>query len=115
MDPPPVDAGDLTLSLDEPNPNGRPRGGCPGTIGRREGVIAVPRSTSLNERLVVGVTGSSAPQLAFRFLEALAPRHDIETHLVVSHGARRSIKAETGRPVEELEALASVVHEVDDL
>jgi polyprenyl P-hydroxybenzoate/phenylacrylic acid decarboxylase-like protein len=47
-------------------------------------------------RLIVGVSGSSAPQLGLAVLRALSETPDLETHLVVSQGARSSIAAEMG-------------------
>ena len=67
------------------------------------------------DRLIVGVTGSSAPQLAYAFLQALHGRADIETHLVLSRGAELSIKLETGLSVGEFEQLADVVHDAGNL
>jgi len=67
------------------------------------------------ERLVVGVTGSSAPQLAYTFLQALQGREDVETHLVLSRGAELSIKLELGLSAGDFEQLADVVHDAGNL
>jgi len=67
------------------------------------------------ERLVVGVTGSSAPQLAYTFLQALQGREDVETHLVLSRGAELSIKLELGLAAGDFEQLADVVHDAGNL
>jgi polyprenyl P-hydroxybenzoate/phenylacrylic acid decarboxylase-like protein len=64
--------------------------------------------------VVVGVTGSSGPQLARNLLghlQALA----VETHLVISHGAERSVEIELGCPASTLAALADVSYRDDDL
>lgn len=66
-------------------------------------------------RLIVGVTGSSAPNLALAFLEALHDLHSVEVHLVVSRGADKSIAAELGMSRKDIEALADVVYEPEDL
>ncbi len=66
-------------------------------------------------RLVVGVSGASAPQLALAVLRALKELDAVETHLVVSSGARRTIELELDLSVSELEQLADVVHRPDDL
>jgi polyprenyl P-hydroxybenzoate/phenylacrylic acid decarboxylase-like protein len=66
-------------------------------------------------RIIVGVTGSSAPQLGLAMLQVLSQRDDVEVHLVVSRGARKSISAEMGVGPEEFEKLADVVHEPDDM
>ncbi|HTQ20888.1 flavoprotein [Mycobacterium sp.] len=47
------------------------------------------------QRLIIGVTGSSAPQLGWATLQALH-HPDIETHLVVSRGADKTIQLEMG-------------------
>jgi polyprenyl P-hydroxybenzoate/phenylacrylic acid decarboxylase-like protein len=67
------------------------------------------------DRLIVGVTGSSAPQLGVRLLTALRSIDAIETHLVVSPGARQSLELELGMTVDELEALADVAYPATDL
>ena len=67
------------------------------------------------ERLIVGVTGSSAPQLAYTFLQALQGREDVETHLVLSRGAELSIKLELGLSAGDFEQLADVVHDAGNL
>ncbi len=66
-------------------------------------------------RLVVGVSGASAPQLALAVLTALVQAASVETHLVVSAGARRTIELELDVGVSALEQLADVVHAPDDL
>ena len=66
-------------------------------------------------RLVVGISGASGVVYGVRLLEALADRKDIETHLVVSGGALRTLELETDLTLREVEALADQVHDVDDL
>jgi polyprenyl P-hydroxybenzoate/phenylacrylic acid decarboxylase-like protein len=67
------------------------------------------------QRLIVGVSGSSAPQLAYTLLRALHERSDVETHLVLTRGAELSIKLEMGMAAGEFEVLADVVHDAGDL
>jgi polyprenyl P-hydroxybenzoate/phenylacrylic acid decarboxylase-like protein len=67
------------------------------------------------DRLIVGISGSSGPQLGLTLLRALREIDGVQTHLVLSPGARRSIEAETGAPVAVFEELADVVHAPDDL
>jgi polyprenyl P-hydroxybenzoate/phenylacrylic acid decarboxylase-like protein len=66
-------------------------------------------------RLVVGVSGSSAPQLAYTLLQALHALPDVETHLVLTRGAELSIKLEMGLSSGDFEALADVVHDAANL
>jgi len=66
-------------------------------------------------RLVVGVTGSSAPQLAISLLNLLSDLSTVEVHLVVSRGAERSIELELNMKRADVEALGDVVYEPDDM
>jgi polyprenyl P-hydroxybenzoate/phenylacrylic acid decarboxylase-like protein len=63
------------------------------------------------QRLVVGMSGSSAPQLGITLLEALHHLRVVETHLVLSAGARQTIKLEANRDPSDVEALADVAHD----
>ncbi|MGE0304438.1 MAG: UbiX family flavin prenyltransferase [Acidimicrobiia bacterium] len=63
------------------------------------------------KRIVVGISGSSAPHLGHMFLQVSRDLADVETHLVVSEGARRSLDLEMGVAPSELERLADVVYD----
>lgn len=67
------------------------------------------------ERIVVGVTGSSAPQLGLAMLKVLRDRGDFEVHLIISNGAAKSIPAEMGVDPRTFTELADVVHQADDM
>jgi polyprenyl P-hydroxybenzoate/phenylacrylic acid decarboxylase-like protein len=67
------------------------------------------------KRLVVGVTGSSAPQLAITLLREMRELPEAEVHLVVSRGAEKSIELETGLRRPEVEALGDYVYQPEDL
>jgi 4-hydroxy-3-polyprenylbenzoate decarboxylase len=62
------------------------------------------------KRLIVGISGSSAVIYGIRLLERLAKRDDVEVHLVISQAAKMTIGIETEYTVEQVEALADVVH-----
>ncbi|HET9078942.1 MAG TPA: UbiX family flavin prenyltransferase [Trebonia sp.] len=67
-------------------------------------------------RLIVGISGSSAPQLGLAVLRALREVPDTEVHLVISRGAARSITAEMGdEAVGEFTALADIVYQPENL
>ena len=65
-------------------------------------------------RIVVGLSGASSPIYGIRTLEALKEA-GVETHLVVSDGARRTITLETRWTVEKVQSLATVVYDNRDL
>lgn len=66
-------------------------------------------------RLIVGITGASGAIYGIRALEALKNVPDIETHLVMSSSARRTIADETDWKWSTVEALADVVHPHADI
>src|SRR5258705_11515543 len=66
-------------------------------------------------RLIVGMTGSTGAIFGVRFLEALKLAGDVESHLVISKWAQRTIEHETNYTVEQVRALADVVHSPGDM
>jgi 4-hydroxy-3-polyprenylbenzoate decarboxylase len=66
-------------------------------------------------RIVVGVTGASGSAYALAALRALGAHPDVETHLVLTAQARRTVELETAFTAKDLEDLAAVVHRDDDL
>jgi polyprenyl P-hydroxybenzoate/phenylacrylic acid decarboxylase-like protein len=66
-------------------------------------------------RLVVGLAGSSGPQLGVRLLEVLQDVPDVETHLVMSAGSVASLELEMDRTPESVADLADVTYGVHDL
>ncbi|MEX2623576.1 MAG: UbiX family flavin prenyltransferase [Acidimicrobiia bacterium] len=66
-------------------------------------------------RLVVGISGSSAPHLGVAVLRALRDLGTVETHLVLSNAARLTIKLEMETDPAEVESLADVCHDSGNL
>ena len=63
-------------------------------------------------RIIVGISGSTGPHYGVRLLEVLrAHRPDVETHLIMSNGARATIAYELNRDPDSVAELASVVHD----
>jgi polyprenyl P-hydroxybenzoate/phenylacrylic acid decarboxylase-like protein len=71
-------------------------------------------TTGRLERLVVGISASSAPQYGIALLEALAANSDVESHLILSRSAHRTIGLETNLTIADVVALADVVHDPND-
>ncbi len=65
-------------------------------------------------RIIVAISGASGSILGLRVLQLLKDI-GVETHLVISAGARLTLPRETGRTVDEAHTLASVHYEPDDL
>ena len=57
-------------------------------------------------RIIVGISGASGAQLGIATLRALRGFDEVETHLVVSEGAKLVIERECGIALGEVEALA---------
>jgi len=66
-------------------------------------------------RLIVGISGATGAIYGVRMLEILAKFDDIETHLVMSKAGRMTIQVETPFTVKDVEALADVVHDVNNV
>ncbi|WP_435133692.1 UbiX family flavin prenyltransferase [Plesiomonas shigelloides] len=66
-------------------------------------------------RLIVGISGASGAQYGIRLLQVLQPLAQIETHLIISQAARRTIALETDFSLREVTPLADVYHDVRDI
>ena len=66
-------------------------------------------------RLIVGISGATGAIYGVRMLEVLARIGDIETHLVMSRAAKMTIQVETPYSVKDVEALANVVHDINNV
>ena len=71
-------------------------------------------NTTNKRRIIVGISGASGFQYGVKALQLLRPM-EIEVHLVVSKGAQMTRQLETSTSLEELEALADVVHPINNL
>lgn len=69
----------------------------------------------MTRRIVVGISGASGAIFGIRALEMLAATPDVETHLVISSGARTTIAMETDQDADEVAGLADVVHKNSNL
>ena len=66
-------------------------------------------------RLIIGISGASGVIMGYRLLQALQDVPDMETHLVITEGAVRNFACETCLRIEEVQALADVVYDNQDL
>ena len=66
-------------------------------------------------RLIIGMSGASGVIYGIRLLEILKTLPDVETHLVLSNGAKLNVALETDWQAKDVEALADVVHSDQNL
>lgn len=69
----------------------------------------------LKKRIIVGLSGASGVIYGVRTLMHLQAQADIETHLILSEGAKINLHIETDYREHDVKALADVVHSVDNL
>ena len=69
----------------------------------------------MTTRVIVGISGASGTAYGVRLLEVLQGEPDIETHLVMSQSARRTMHYELDMTVGEIEDRADVVHKPNDI
>lgn len=66
-------------------------------------------------RLIVAITGASGAIYGVRLLEHLRALRAVQTHLLLSSAGVLNVHQELGRKRGEIEALADVVHNVNDI
>ncbi|MGF6408548.1 UbiX family flavin prenyltransferase [Paraburkholderia sp. MM5482-R1] len=69
----------------------------------------------MKRRIIIGISGASGAIYGIRALEALRESPDVESHLVMSPSASRTIAEETNWTVKDVKALASVVYNYADI
>lgn len=66
------------------------------------------------KRLIVGISGASGVIPGIRLVEVLS-LPDFEVRLIVSDAAKRTIEMETDWKIEDVEAMAHLVHNISDI
>ena len=70
---------------------------------------------SSTRRLIVGISGATGAVYGVRILEILSRIEQIETHLVLSRAGKMTIQVETPYSVKDVESMANVVHDVNNV
>ncbi len=66
-------------------------------------------------RLIVGLSGATGAIYGVRMLEILSRIEDIETHLILTRAGKMTIQVETPYAVKDVEAMADMVHDVNNV
>jgi len=67
--------------------------------------------TARPRRLIVALSGSTGPHYGVRLLETLRAHTDVETHVILSSAARKTIAYEMGRDPNDVAALGHELHD----
>jgi 4-hydroxy-3-polyprenylbenzoate decarboxylase len=67
-----------------------------------------------NQGLIIGISGASGAIYGIRLLEILRPM-SVDTHLILSRAAERTIELETDYTVDQVKGLATVCYDLDDI
>ncbi len=67
------------------------------------------------KRLIIGMSGASGSIYGIRLLELLRDVETIETHLVMSNAAKRTVLLETDYTVKQVEAIADKLYSFGDI
>ena len=70
---------------------------------------------SQKRRIIVGISGASGVVMGYELLKALRSHPDVETHLVLSSGAKLNFKLETDLSLDTVCAAADFVYDENDL
>jgi 4-hydroxy-3-polyprenylbenzoate decarboxylase len=66
------------------------------------------------KRLIVGISGATGAIYGIRLLEVLS-KSNVETHLVITEAAQKTILMETDWKLEKVKSLAKVVYDIQDI
>ena len=80
-----------------------------------QGGPAAPAREKQPKRLIVGISGATGAIYGVRLLQILKTTPEVETHLVLSKAAERTIAFETPLTIKEVQALADVTYNVQDI
>ncbi|VFP82998.1 UbiX family flavin prenyltransferase [Candidatus Erwinia haradaeae] len=67
------------------------------------------------KRLIVGISGASGIIYGIRTLQVLQQVNDIETHIIISQAACKTLPLESQYSVREVQGMADVVHDAQDI
>lgn len=67
------------------------------------------------DRIIIGITGATGTIYGVRAMELMRAHGGVEIHLVMSRSAKLTLKMEHNTGIDQINALADVVHEVTNI
>lgn len=67
------------------------------------------------KKIVIGISGASGTPISIALLQALRRQGNFETHLVITNGAIKTIKVETGFDEKQVGELADFIYDITDI
>lgn len=67
------------------------------------------------DRIIIGITGATGTIYGVRAMELMRAHGGVEIHLVMSRSAKLTLKMEHNTEIDQINALADVVHEVTNI
>lgn len=67
------------------------------------------------KRVMVGISGATGAVYGIRLLETLKTLPDVESHVIISPAAKRTLRHETDCSIKDVEALADVIYDHRDI
>ena len=69
----------------------------------------------MQKRIIIGISGASGAVYGLRALEMLKTQEDVETHLVITRAAEKTIDMELSMDPDDVRALADVHYDIDNV
>ncbi|MCV2500172.1 MAG: UbiX family flavin prenyltransferase [Candidatus Lightella neohaematopini] len=67
------------------------------------------------KKLIIAISGSSGVIYGIRLLQILKETANIQTHLIISNAAKKTIELETNLPVKKIEKLSNIIYNNNDI
>ncbi|VFP87566.1 UbiX family flavin prenyltransferase [Candidatus Erwinia haradaeae] len=67
------------------------------------------------KRLILGISGASGVIYGIRALQVLQKVNDIETHIIITKAASKTLLLESDYSVQDIYQMADVVHDISDI
>ncbi|TAH66833.1 MAG: UbiX family flavin prenyltransferase [Anaerolineaceae bacterium] len=67
------------------------------------------------KRIIIGISGASGAPIAVELLKIFKTISEVESHLIYTNGSKKTILQETGYSLEDIEELADVIYDNNNI